>query len=47
MTTQTLVGGKTEEVEMTPLADAAVQGNMNIIEKLVDYRAEVNIVGQV
>ena len=47
LTTVDQPDGGSYTVEMTPLADAAARGNLDIVQVLVDGRAEVNAISEV
>ena len=42
-----LPGGQVTEFEITPVADAAVRGFLEIIQILVDYGAQINAINPV
>ena len=43
----TVPGGEVIEVGVTPLAEAAIRGFLEVIQTLVDYGAEINAINAV
>ena len=42
-----LPGGEEKEFEITPMADAAVRGHLEIIEVIVEYGGQINAINEV
>ena len=47
VTRVSLPGGEEKDFEITPMADAAVRGHLEIIEIIVEYGGQINAINEV